>query len=77
MQAIEKNRPGILAKAKKIADRFGAQLWDYSASPLCQARANFYNSQHLNADGASLFSAELGQRLVKTGVVSRAAAPPH
>jgi hypothetical protein len=37
-------------------------FWDYSNHPLCQKREFSYNSQHLNAKGAALFSEDFAQR---------------
>ncbi len=39
----------------ELSDRSGAPVWDYSGSPISTRRENFYNSQHLNADGAMNF----------------------
>ncbi len=63
MQAIEANRAEIFAKFRELCDRYQVPLWDFSASEICRSRDNFYNSQHLNAKGASLFSADLTRRL--------------
>jgi len=70
MQALERNRGEVFAKFREIAERFQVPLWDYSDSPICQSRGNFYNSQHLNADGAEAFSADLAKRLVESGLLS-------
>jgi len=63
IQTIEKNRREIFAKFQEIAARYHVPLWDYSSSPICRNRNLFYNSQHLNADGAATFSTDLAQRL--------------
>jgi hypothetical protein len=68
MQVIERNRKEILAKAKGIADQFHVSLLDYSQSPICRDRKNFYNSQHLNADGAAAFSEDLAQQLLRAQI---------
>jgi hypothetical protein len=68
MQAIERNRNEIFAKANELTARFGFRLWDYSESPICRDRFNFYNSQHLNRNGASAFSDELAKRLIEADV---------
>jgi len=70
MQALERNRGEVFAKFRAIADRFQVRLWDYSDSPICKNRGNFYNSQHLNAEGAEAFSADLAKRLVESGLLS-------
>ena len=64
MQAITRNRAEVFAKFSEISAQGGAEFWDYSTSPLCLDRKYFYNSQHLNADGAAAFSTELARRLV-------------
>jgi hypothetical protein len=69
MQAIERNRKELLGKAKEMTGHFNFPLWDYSESPICRDRSNFYNSQHLNKRGASLFSEEFAGRLVGTAPV--------
>jgi hypothetical protein len=69
MQALTRNRKQVLDKAKQIATHFGFPLWDYSESPICRDRSNFYNSQHLNRSGASAFSADFARRLVQMGLV--------
>lgn len=63
MQAIERNRAEIFGKFDELCARFDVPLWDFSTSAICRDRDNFYNSQHLNASGAALFSADLARRL--------------
>jgi hypothetical protein len=63
MQLLERNRDAIFAKFHDLADRFHIAFWDFSASPISTRKENFYNSQHLNASGAHLFTEELAQRL--------------
>lgn len=65
MQALEKNRLDVFAKFRELTNRFGVGLWDYSDSIIGLDRGNFYNSQHLNAEGADLFSQDLAERLVQ------------
>jgi len=69
MQALERNRDEVFAKFRQVAERFQVPVWDYSDSPLCRDRANFYNSQHLNAEGAEAFSADLARRLMQSGLL--------
>ena len=40
----------------KISKEFGAPFLDYSDSEICKNKAYFYNSQHLNRQGAEKFS---------------------
>jgi hypothetical protein len=73
MHSLERNRTEIVAMFKEISGRLRVPLWDYSNSPLSQDRANFVNSQHLNANGAKVFSTELAARLVESGLLSQPA----
>jgi hypothetical protein len=63
MQALETNRGQVIARFQQIAGQFNVPFWDYSDSAISMRREYFNNSQHLNAEGAELFSNELGQRL--------------
>ena len=65
MQGLETNRREIIAKFQQISERFKVPFWDYSDSPLSQQRDYFNNSEHLNQDGAELFSKDLARRLVE------------
>ena len=69
MQALERNRSEVFARFRELSERFHVPLWDYSDSPLSRVRGNFYNSQHLNAEGAAAFSKLLAERLVTSGIV--------
>lgn len=71
MQALEKNRDQVFARLHEVAERQGALLWDFSLSPVSFDRANFANSQHLNADGAARFSEDLAAALVQARLVKR------
>jgi hypothetical protein len=68
MQSLERNREEVFARFMSIALEFGVPLWDYSDAPIGRSRENFYNSQHLNAQGSTLFSADLGTRLLGPGL---------
>ena len=63
MQTLERGRAALFNRFRQIAERSGAELWDYSDSPISRRRELFYNSQHLNAHGAALFSSDLALRL--------------
>jgi hypothetical protein len=63
MQALTKNRAQVFAHFDRLRDQFGVPVWDYSGSPISALRQNFYNSEHLNADGAAAFSREVGVRI--------------
>jgi hypothetical protein len=62
-QGTVRNRAEIFAVFQRLSVQFNAPFWDYSDSRLSRERDNFYSSQHLNADGATLFSADVGRRL--------------
>jgi hypothetical protein len=66
MQLLERNRPEIFQKIREICEKYNVPLWDYSDSPISLDRGWFYNSQHLNAQGARVFSSELAHRLIDT-----------
>lgn len=68
MREIEANRNEITAKFQEVANSYSVPIWDYSESPICRDRAHFYNSQHLNAGGAALFSRDLAERLSQGGI---------
>lgn len=77
IRPLQLNRDRILAELAELANDAGAPLWDFSGSPVCGRRELFYNSQHLNADGAAAFSSELARRLLAAGfTASRLAARP-
>lgn len=65
MQQMTTNRAEIFARFRALGDRFGATVWDFSDSPLSPQQDKFYNSQHLNAEGAALFSAAVAERLAQ------------
>jgi hypothetical protein len=56
------NRREVFRVFEQLASEFQVPFWDYSNHPLCQKREYFYNSQHLNAKGAALFSEDFAQR---------------
>jgi len=59
-----RNRTDTLRTYREIADRFRVPFWDYSRAPMSAERAYFYNSQHLNHEGAAVFSTILARRFV-------------
>jgi hypothetical protein len=68
MQLLERNRPEIFQKIREICKKYNVPLWDYSDSPISLDCGWFYNSQHLNAQGARLFSRDLARRLVESDI---------
>ena len=71
MQALEGNRDEIFARFGELAARYGATLWDYSHSPVSLRKDYFYNSQHLNAEGAAVFSDEFARALAASTLVAQ------
>lgn len=63
VQPLTLNRRAVFERFARLASRHGATLWDWSESPISRDPRHFYNSQHLNAQGADLFSRELAARL--------------
>lgn len=70
MQALERNRGQIFSRFRELSARFDVPLWDFSASSLSREKALFYNSQHLNAGGATTFSQQLAQKLIESGLIA-------
>jgi hypothetical protein len=74
MQAMTRNREQIFAQFHQLADRYDIPLWDYSNWSHSEDKSLFYNSQHLNAEGAEIFSADVAHRLQQL-LAKRAASP--
>jgi hypothetical protein len=72
---LTKNRREIFAAYRAIADKYGVPFWDYSDIPLTREKEYFYNSQHLNRLGATLFSEQFAARL-KSYLETRRRNPP-
>ena len=77
MQALTTNRAEVFAFFNELSERFGLPIWDYSDSPISFRRESFYNSQHLNAEGASTFSTDIATRIASDPVFSKPPASPH
>ena len=63
MQRMTRDRSEIFAEFQTLAQRNDVPLWDYSGWAYGSDREMFYNSQHLNADGAALFSTQFAHDL--------------
>ena len=63
MQHMTNNRREIFAEFQKLSTTYQVPVWDFSNWKYDDDRAYFYNSQHLNATGAELFSKDLAARL--------------
>jgi hypothetical protein len=70
-QKFFRNRNETQETFREIADRFQVAFWDYSKDPICNDVSYFYNSQHMNVRGASLFSTSLARRLTTEMVQDR------
>ena len=57
------NRKDTFKIFRNLADKFQVPFWDYSENPMCGNKEYFYNSQHLNQVGATVFSKSIAQRL--------------
>lgn len=71
MQELDLQKVALFTRFQSIARRYDASLWDYSDSPISRHRELFYNSQHLNAEGAARFSVALASRLRVSGLLER------
>lgn len=69
VQSLQTNRAQIFAQFAVLSARYQVPLWDFSNSGLAKSRAYFYNSQHLNSDGAAAFSEEVARRLTVSGLI--------
>lgn len=63
MQRLTNNRPQLFGYFQDLAARYHVPLWDYSSWQYAGSTKYFTNSQHLNAEGAEVFSADLAARL--------------
>lgn len=70
IQPFESNRGIIFGIFRRLCTQYKVPFWDYSDSTISLHREYFYNSQHLNATGASLFSSDFGVRLKESGLVT-------
>jgi hypothetical protein len=65
MQTLTKNRAEIFEKFHELSERYNVPLWDFSDWSHADDQQFFRNSQHLNAEGAEVFSKDLANRLAK------------
>jgi hypothetical protein len=56
------SRQETIQAFRTVARSTGVRFWDFSDDPVSNNKACFYNSQHLNAVGAELFSQSLASR---------------
>jgi hypothetical protein len=65
MQSLTQNRPEIFAKFRELSEQHQIPIWDFSDWAHSADTDFFRNSQHLNAEGAELFSRDLARRLAE------------
>ena len=63
MQKLTNNRAEVFGHFHDLAAHYHVPLWDYSDWPHAADTRYFTNSQHLNAQGATLFSEDVASRL--------------
>lgn len=63
MQRLTKNRNEVFSDFRNLSRKYGVAFWDYSDWRFAADTQYFQNSQHLNQDGARVFSSDLGNRL--------------
>jgi hypothetical protein len=61
------NRQVIFEMFENLAARYQVPFYDYSNTSISQEKNYFYNSQHLNTEGARLFSIDLTEKLRAAG----------
>ncbi len=66
-----KNRDEIISLYESIANKHRIPFLNYSENELFRSKQYFYNSQHLNKNGAELFTKEICIDIIKTGVKKR------
>lgn len=64
------NRDSVIAMYSKLCKKYDLIFLDYTLSPLCENKENFFNMTHLNKVGASLFSQMLAHDL-KSNIVAK------
>ena len=63
MQKLTNNRAEIFQDFRELSTRYHIPFWDYSNWKYSGDTEYFQNSQHLNGDGAAIFSADFANRL--------------
>jgi hypothetical protein len=70
VRQLEVNRSEVMRRYHAIAAEHHIVFIDYSDSPLARDKSLFYNSQHLNRSGATMFTAVLGNDLADLSPLS-------
>lgn len=63
VQQLFKNRDEVLYLYKDLAKHYEATFLDFTTDSICLDKKLFYNSQHLNQAGATLFSDKLAKEI--------------
>jgi hypothetical protein len=63
MQKLTRNRSEVFRDLHDLSERYSVPLWDYSDWRYSAETKYFQNSQHLNEEGAQVFSEDLSNRL--------------
>jgi hypothetical protein len=63
MQKLTKNRQEVFERFRGLSVRYHVPFWDYSNWKYAGDTDYFQNSQHLNAEGAELFSEDIASQL--------------
>jgi hypothetical protein len=63
VQPYYKNKAELIKLCQESTKKYNCQFLDYSKNSLCYNRDYFYNSQHLNKQGAELFSLDLARKM--------------
>jgi hypothetical protein len=63
----ENNRSVVCGQINKYAEKTGIPVWNFSDSSYkpCFNKELFYNSQHLNKEGSTIFSRDLSDSILK------------
>lgn len=62
-QKFVENRDEIIKVYKEFAEKYNLIFLDYSNNDLCKRKELFYNSSHLNKEGAEIFTRKLSSEL--------------
>ncbi|MEA2041285.1 MAG: hypothetical protein U9N85_01870 [Bacteroidota bacterium] len=63
--AMTKNRDEIIKTYRNFSEKYDFPFFDYSQNFISQDKSLFYNSQHLKAKGAAIFSKVLAEDIKK------------
>ncbi len=64
-QGFVTNKSEIIRIYREFSLKYNIPFWDYSNDKICFDKQLFYNTTHLNKEGANLFTSELVSKLKK------------